>query len=144
MSLRNRIGIYVVCLLLSAGATAATAEVVVVVSAKSTVKVLNNNQAADIFLGKTSRLPTGEAVVPVDQTDGSDIWDEFYMKLIGKSPAQIKSYWSKIIFTGKGQPPRELMDSKAVKKAVTAIPNRIGYIKRSEVDASVRVVMVIE
>jgi hypothetical protein len=60
----------------------------------------------DIFLGKTARFPDGSQAVPVDQSEGTIVRDEFYNKLVGKSAAQMKAYWSKIIFTGRGQPPR--------------------------------------
>jgi len=34
--------------------------------------------------------------------------DDFYNKVTGKSAAQMKAYWSKIIFTGKANHPRKL------------------------------------
>ena len=55
--------------------------------------------------------------------------------------AQVKAIWSKILFTGRGVPPKQLLDSAAVKKAVAANPKAVGYIEKSAVDASVKVVM---
>lgn len=120
---------------------AARADVVLVVSATSTVGALSHNQAADIFLGKTSRLPNGNLVVPIDQAEGAPARDEFYMKLVGKSQAQIKAHWSKLIFTGKGQPPKEMADGKSIKHAIANSASFIGYVDRSTLDASMKVVM---
>jgi len=128
-------------LALSVASMAATADVVVVVSAKSAVTTLSKSQAVDIFLGRVSRFPNGVLAVPIDQTDGSSIRDEFYAKMAGKSPAQIKAYWSKIIFTGRGQPPKTVSNSIEMKKRLLENPTAIGYIEDSKVDDSVRVLL---
>jgi len=57
---------------------------------------------------------------------GSAARDEFYLKLAGKSPAQMKAHWSKIIFTGRGQPPRQAGSNAEAKKAIADNPNAIG------------------
>jgi hypothetical protein len=65
--------------------------------------------------------------------------DRFYAQYAGKSPAQVKAHWAKIIFTGRGQPPRQVPDSVEARKAIAANPNAIGYIDSRHVDPSVRV-----
>jgi hypothetical protein len=45
------------------------------------------------------------------------------------------------VFTGQGQPPKEVADPASVKKAVAADPKTVGYIDKSDVDASVKVVL---
>jgi len=131
----------VVALALGAGPAAAAGGVVAVVSAKSPVTALTRNEVVDLFLGKASRFPDGEQAVPFDQIEGSAARDEFYATFTGKTAPQIKAHWSKIIFTGRGQPPRELPNGVEVKKQVVQNPKAIGYIDRSLVDASVRVVL---
>ena len=115
-------------------------DVVPVVSAKSPIAHLDPAQVADIFLGKTSRFPDGSIAMPVDQNEDSPVRDRFYAQFTGKSPAQVKAYWSKMIFTGRGQPPRQVPSSTDAKKFVAQNPNAIGYIDASQVDDSVRVV----
>ena len=126
-------------LALSLGPCTAAADVVAVVSAKSPVATLSKSQAEDIFLGKSNRFPDGSPAVPIDQVEGSAARDEFYLRFTGKSPAQIKAHWSKIIFTGRGQPPREFANGAEVKKRIAENPSDIGYIEQSQVDASVKV-----
>jgi hypothetical protein len=67
--------------------------------------------------------------------------DKFYARLAGKSAAQMKAYWSKIIFTGRGQPPKEASDGAAVKKLILENQAAIGYIEKDRLDASVRVLL---
>jgi ABC-type phosphate transport system substrate-binding protein len=141
MSYLKRIQLCAVGIVLSLAAQSAMADVVPVVSVKSNVDGLNNNQVMDIFLGKTSRFPNGEPAVPIDQAEGSAVRDAFYMQFASKSSAQLKAYWSKIIFTGKGQPPREVSPSEKVKRVLADNPHLIGYIDSSEVDANVKVVL---
>ena len=120
-------------------ATAKADDVVAVVSAKSSVTALNASQVADIFLGKTSHFPDGSQAVPIDQVEDSPARDKFYAAYTGKSPAQVKAHWSKIIFTGRGQPPRQASTSAEARKIVAENPHAIGYIDNSAVDRSVRV-----
>jgi ABC-type phosphate transport system substrate-binding protein len=117
----------------------AQADIVAVVSANSSVIRLNTRQLADIFLGRVSRFPDGTSAVPVDLVGGSAERDQFYAKVAGKTPAQIKAYWSKIIFTGRGQPPKVVQDGSDMKKYIAAHSDAIGYIDSSMVDDSVRV-----
>jgi ABC-type phosphate transport system substrate-binding protein len=114
-------------------------DVVPVVSAKSSVVSLSPNQVADIFLGKTSRFPDGTPATPIDLAEDAPERDRFYEHYAGKSAAQVKAHWSKIIFTGRGQPPRQVSTSRDVKKLLSENPNAIGYIDQSLVDSSVRV-----
>lgn len=118
-----------------------SADVVVVVSAKSPVGNLTSEQVSQLFLGKASTFPGGAQAMPIDQAEGQAARDEFYTKITGKSAAQVKAYWSKIIFTGKGQPPKEVPNTAEVKKLVGSNPNTIGYIEKSAVDSSVKVVL---
>ena len=141
MPLGNGVRSGIIALALGLPMGSAAADVVAVVSSKSPVTALSRNQVVDIFLGKTSRFPDGEQAVPIDQVEGSPARDEFYAKFTGKSAAQIKAHWSKIIFTGRGQPPKEVSNSDEVKKLVVQNPKVIGYIERSLVDGNVRVLL---
>ena len=120
-------------------ASVAAADVVAVVSAKSAVTTLSRAQLADLFLGRTNRFPDGTVAVPIDQDEASAIRDEFYRDFAGYSPARVKAHWSKIIFTGRGQPPRQAASADEVKTLVAANSNAIGYVERSAVDSRVRV-----
>lgn len=129
--------------LLGAPGMAMAAELVVIVSARSPVTALRAEQVADIFLAETGTFPDGRVACAVDLRVGSPLRDAFYAKVANRSPALMKAYWTKMIFTGRGQPPRELPNSAAVRKLVAENPGMIGYIERSVLDASVRAVMVV-
>jgi ABC-type phosphate transport system substrate-binding protein len=121
---------------------AAMADVVAVVSVDSPVTSLTRNQLADIFLGRAVRFPDGVQAVPIDQEEGSVTRDEFYATFAGKSPAQLKAYWSKVIFTGRGRPPPAVANGVEARKQVTTNPRAIAYIDRSLIDTSIKVLRV--
>lgn len=112
----------------------AMAEVVVVVNPKAAESSMGKDQVAQFFLGKSTSM------TPVDQPEGTPIRAEFYKKVTDKDASQVKSLWSKLVFTGKATMPKEVADSAAVKKAVAGDPKAIGYIDKSAVDSSVKVI----
>lgn len=123
-------------------AVPAMADVVVVVSAKSPLTNLKAEQVAEIFLGKRASYPDGTDAVPLDQPENSSTREAFYTALTGKSPALLKAYWSKLLFTGQGQPPRELPNADAVKKLIASNTRFIGYMDKDALDDHVKVVFV--
>jgi ABC-type phosphate transport system substrate-binding protein len=120
----------------------ARAEVVVVVSAENPVESLSRAELADIYLGRMTRFPNGESVVPVDQRETSPTHHEFYSRYLGRTPAQIKAHWSKLIFSGRGQPPRTVAGDKAVAEFVAGNHHAIGYLSPDRVDKRLRVVSI--
>ncbi|HEY2895077.1 MAG TPA: hypothetical protein VGJ16_12710 [Pirellulales bacterium] len=121
--------ILAVCLAASARAE----DIVVIVNPASAP--ISKEQISDVYLARNS------AWTPIDQAAGSPIYTQFYKQATGRDVAQVKAIWSKILFTGRGVPPKQLLDSAAVKKAVAANPKAVGYIEKSAVDDSVKVVM---
>ena len=126
----SALGALILALLLAASARAE--EIVVIVNPAS--PPLSKDQIADIYLARINTW------TPIDQAAGSLIYTEFYKRATGRDAAQVKAIWSKILFTGRGVPPKQLLDSDAVKKAVAANPRAVGYIEKSAVDDSVKVV----
>lgn len=111
----------------------AQAEVVVIVSAKSSLAP-TVEQVCQTFLGKI-KTPT-----PITLAEKNSTRDEFYSKSCNKDPAQVRSIWAKLIFTGGGTPPKEVETDKDMKKLVAADPQSVGYIDKKNLDASVKMV----
>jgi len=116
------------------------AEIAVIVSASNANSALDQDTISRVFLGKTSTFPDGSQAIPVDQNEGSASREAFNDKVLGKSSSQLKAYWSRLIFTGKGTPPKESGSDADIKGLVAKNPNLIGYVNSSVVDGSVKVV----
>jgi ABC-type phosphate transport system substrate-binding protein len=137
--LKQKIEFSLVALVLSVSVIAEAGEAVTVVSPERPETALSKNEVRDIFLGRRHRFPNGEKATPIDQPENSPVRNEFYSNVIGKSPAQIKSHWSKIVFTGRGNPPKDVLNDTEVKQAVKNDSGIIGYIDKQSTDERVRV-----
>ena len=125
------------CALALVAMQTARADVVVIVSSKSTQSTMTADEISQIFLGKS------KALKPVE-TAGAPIRSQFYSKVAGKDESQVKAIWSKLVFTGKATAPKELPSSADVVKAVASDPNSIGYVDKSAIDSSVKVVFAVQ
>jgi len=124
--------------LLLAAAAPAFAETVVIVNPANPATRMFSEQAAQFFLGKSAMF------TPIDQAEGSHIRNDFYQKIADKDAAQVKAIWSKLVFTGKATAPKEMKSNADVKKAVAADPKAIGYIDKSAVDDTVKVILTLQ
>lgn len=125
---------------LSFASLPAFAGMVVIASAKSSVKSLSKAEVAALYLGKTSSVPGGGNAKLYDLADANPGREKFYQAATGKSASQVKSVWSRLVFSGRALPPKELASDAAVVKAVAADPDAIGYVDASAVDGSVQTV----
>ncbi|WP_290868172.1 hypothetical protein [Aquabacterium sp.] len=129
---------------LTLASLAAQAEVAVIVNPKSSLASLSADQVAAIFLGKSATLPSGATAAPADLPESSATREQFYSKAAGKTSAQVKATWARLTFSGKATPPKELGSAADVKKFVASNPDAIGYIEKSAVDGSVKVVLTVD
>lgn len=120
--------------LLSVITIPAFAELVVVINPQNDTKSMTSSQVAQYFLGGSVQF------TPVEQANGSPIRLEFYKKVLEKEPPQVQAIWARIVFTGKGKPPKEFKSSDEIKKAIRENVNAIGYIEKTAVDDSVKVI----
>jgi len=112
---------------------------VVVAGAHSPIGHLSREQVADIYLGRVTTLPGGTSAMPLDLPTSSPEREAFYNQIAGKSAAQVKAYWAKMSFTGKGIPPKQLPSSADIKKFSSSKPGAIAYLYEDAVDGSVKV-----
>ncbi|WP_306523885.1 phosphate ABC transporter substrate-binding protein [Rheinheimera sp.] len=118
---------------------AAIAEVAVIVHPSNAVS-LDQSEITRLFTGRGATFNNGNKATPFNLAESAPARAHFDSKVLGKSSSQMKAYWSKLVFTGKGTPPKELASDAEVKAAVAADANAIGYIDAAAVDASVKVV----
>ncbi|MDP5149371.1 phosphate ABC transporter substrate-binding protein [Rheinheimera baltica] len=115
------------------------ADIAVIVN-PANANVVSADDLNRLFLGRASSFADGSKATPLNLSEGQVARDEFDSKVLNRSSAQLKAYWSKLVFTGKGTPPKEMADDAAVKAAVAADPNAISYISSGSVDGTVKVV----
>jgi ABC-type phosphate transport system substrate-binding protein len=113
------------------------AEVIVIVNSA-------NNDAIDdklikkIYLGKAKSFPSGNKVKVYSLNSSEADTEYFRSKALKKSNSQFKSYWSKLAFTGKGKPAKELNGAAELIDAIKKDPNAIGFINANDVSTEVK------
>ena len=121
----------------------ALAEVAVIANPDSAIASASNDEIKRLFLGK-SKTVSGNKATPVDQNDKSETREFFYQVVVGKTNAQLRAYWSKLIFTGKGKPPKQLDTDADVVAAVAGDPRLVGYVDAAAVTGDVTVILVVQ
>lgn len=109
---------------------------VVIVNPDSGVAALSRTEVVNLFLGRYKKLATGLRAVPLD-TEGQR--EPFYSILVNKTAAEINAYWARLIFSGQTTAPHQLSETQVL-NTVASTPGAIGYVRKSSVDARVRIV----
>jgi ABC-type phosphate transport system substrate-binding protein len=116
----------------------ARADVVVIVSAHSTIAAMSTAAIARLYLGESNTM------TPVDIATPSGTRREFYTKVTGRNDGQVKARWSKLVFTGKCSAPKEFASGEEVVKAIAADPHAIGYVDSSFVNMTVKIIYTVK
>ncbi len=119
----------------------AFAEIVIIANPAAGASELNAKTAKKLFLGKTKSVPGMSGVTLIGQVDDSPTKAEFTKKITKKKLSKYKAYWSKMIFSGKAVPPKELANDAEVKAYVASHADAVGYIEAGNVDDSVKVLL---
>ena len=117
--------------------TSAVSGVVVVVH-PSNGDTMDKKAISKIFLGKSKKFPSGTSASPLN-LDSGPTSEEFTKSVLGKSESQIKAYWSKLLFTGKGQAPKSVASDAEVIDMVSKNPEVIGYVSDGAATDGVKV-----
>ncbi len=115
------------------------AELVVVVNPANS-NTLDSKTVQRIFLGKDKKFADGNESIAVNQSAETEIRQDFDEAVLGRSSSQVSAYWSKLVFTGKGIPPKEVGSDAEVIDLVSKNPSVIGYINRASVTDAVKIV----
>jgi len=125
--------------LLTFSAGTVFAEIAVIVNPANDSS-LQADEIAKLYLGKSKKFSNGQSAIALDRSEGSELRIKFLESTVGKDESQMKSYWSRLIFTGKGIPPKVVETDAEVKDLVSRNPDTIGYIDAGAVDDTVKVV----
>lgn len=127
--MRNKTSLLLLlCSIALLSATAAGAAVKVVVHGSNPVATVTKAKAADLFLKRVTRWDNGRTVTPVDLAEKTPARAAFSKELLGKEVAWVKSYWQKMIFSGRATPPVELSSDAEVLDLVRGNQDAIGYV----------------
>ncbi len=114
----------------------------VIVNTSNAVATMSKAQTSKLFLKKKTKWENGSKVVPVDLAESSPVRVEFSKAIHGKSVSSIKSYWQKLIFSGRAVPPPIKASDPEVVNFVKANRGAIGYVSADASIADVKVLKI--
>ncbi|MEY3251531.1 MAG: hypothetical protein RL227_504 [Pseudomonadota bacterium] len=135
------------CLMLVVLATwgvSARADFYVVVGAANPQPALSQKDAVDLFMGRRRAFDNGEFALVFDLPRGDESRDAFYLRLTGMTPAQVNSYWSRLMFSGQSMPPQQLPNEAAMMSIIKRNPSAVGWLSKEPVDKGLRTVLVLK
>jgi ABC-type phosphate transport system substrate-binding protein len=123
-------------------ASAAVGEVDVVVNKANNVGALSHEEVRKIFIGEKSSWPGGRRIsvlmLAADQPERAVVLRE----VLKMNESDYTKYFLQAAFTGRVQAaPKDLESPLQMKARLAANPNAIGYLKKEDVDDSVKVLL---
>lgn len=118
------------------------ADIYVVVATESPLRVRSVKEIQALFMGRTRTLGDEITVAqPVDLPRNHEVRNQFYKVITGWSPAQVNSYWARLLFTGQVAPPLPLPSEMAVMDHLSRNPKSVGYLQQPPTDAKLKVLL---
>lgn len=106
-----------------------TAEVLVIVNPKLNITQLSTEDVKKVFLGKKMTWEDEkDTEIKFVLIPDEDCHDEFVKRYTQKTTGQFKRYWNNMLFTGKGQLPKNANSIKDMIQFVADTEGAIGYV----------------
>jgi ABC-type phosphate transport system substrate-binding protein len=119
-------------------------EPLVLIANKSVpVSNLSKQNLRRIYLGEKQTWDDGSKLIAVNLPANNPLRQKFQSKILGMSTEELQKFWSDEQIKGNiVKPPVNQSSPKAVKLFVSKIPGAIGYVPKSMVDNSVKVIKI--
>jgi ABC-type phosphate transport system substrate-binding protein len=127
-------------LFLLTASTAALAEYAVIVHPDNGSNI-SKEDVERLFMAKVKSFPDGSLAIPINQIESAASRQKFESDVLGKTSNQLKAHWSKMVFTGKAVPLKEMSNDAEVIELVSKNPSTIGYVDKASVNGNVKVLI---
>ncbi len=116
---------------------------VIVVNHSNELNNLSFSELRSIFLGRRSHWADGRRITLVMREPGEAERRVVLREICGMSEDQLKSHFIRGLYTGEIlTTPKTLSTPAGVRKFIFNVPGAIGYLRLSDVDASVKAVRI--
>lgn len=117
-------------------------EVDVVVNKTNGIAVLSVGEARKIFMCDRSSWPGGKHIVVLMLSPGQSERSVILREIYQMGETDYAKYFLQAAFAGKIQePPKNVSSALLMKQYLTVNPRAIGYLKKSDVDGTLKVVL---
>lgn len=122
----------------------AHADFYLIVHSANPQQSLTHKEAVDLFMGRNRAFRNGDLAQVFDLPRDSAQRNDFYLRLTGMGPAQVNSYWARLMFSGQTMPPQAVADEAAMIETVRRSPGAVGWVRKEPADKQLRVLLVIK
>lgn len=122
----------------------AHADFYLIVQAANPQRALTQREAVDLFMGRNRAFHNGNVAQVYDLPRDSTERANFYQLLTGMGPAQINSYWARLMFSGQTMPPYAVENEAAMIAVVKSNANAIGWVQKEPNDKGLRVLLILK
>jgi ABC-type phosphate transport system substrate-binding protein len=122
--------------------SAAVEEVDVVVNKTNGLSSLSREELRKIFMGEKSSWPGGKRITVLMLARGQREREVILGEVYKMNESDYTKYFLQAAFTGRVQSaPKDLSSAAEMKTRLAANPNAIGYLKKEDLDSSVKVLL---
>lgn len=114
------------------------AQVTIIANNSVSVSSINKSELLDIYSLSIKNWDNDDKIIVLDLKSDNDVKAKFYNHL-GKSNSALKKVWMRAQLTGEGFAPDAMNSEEEILKKVAATPGAIGYVRKSIVNSSVKV-----
>lgn len=115
----------------------AWAEILIITNKNVSENTLNQEHLQDIFLGKVVQWEDHKAIRMAVLRDPK-LHEVFLEEYIHKSQNQWRMYWKRMVFTGRGLPPRTVNSEAEMLEYVAETDGAIGYVTSDKLGKGAR------
>ena len=121
---------------------AADAQDLAIIVNQNNFESLTKEEIRNIFTGKLTQYPNYQTHIVVAVSEDDKLRDYFNEKIIETSSRDLKKNWSRLIFTGKVDPPKVFNSTQEVIDYVARHRNAIAYVPLETVTNDVRIAFI--
>jgi ABC-type phosphate transport system substrate-binding protein len=127
----------------AASAAAAADDVAVIVNKSNPVQSMTMLQLRKIVLGQEPNWPGGKKIAVLMPTPGKPERDGTLRIVCGMNETDFSLHFLRATFSpDAGDPPKSIGSGTQLRALVAGTANAVGFIKTSDLDASVKIVMI--
>ena len=115
---------------------------VIIVSPRQTPAPISKNALRAMFGMRLRNWPDQTPVHVFVLRDDNPTHSLFSKQILNIYPHQLRLAWDRLVFSGTGQAPTEVSSEEEMREQVAKTPGAIGYLPRSMINGSVRILPV--
>jgi ABC-type phosphate transport system substrate-binding protein len=81
-----------------------------------------------IFIMRLTQWPNGNPIQVFVLPDGHPVHKSFAKNKLNMFPHQLRSAWNRLVYSGTGVAPTQVLSQEAMLQAISNTPNSIGYL----------------